>query len=261
MSVRLVKPPEGLQSATNVEAGLNMLVYGPPKAGKTRLALTLVNSPKVTGLLYVDIDGSPSSFPSPLPERLIRATVPSGGAGWRKCCEYLAYLRNGEHDINAAVFDTLSTLGVYALEHTLEANITDNKRDKEKRLALPGPSDYGAANRALVRFVRAARDLSIERGYHIFFTSHEKRHQADSGAVSYNLDLSGQSASMVAGIPDIVGRLLNTKKGRLLSLVGSEKSVAGVRLPEGRENPLGDVLNVKEWSLDKILDSFLQESE
>ena len=61
MTAKALLVPTGIRStvADDSSAGLNALIYGVSKVGKTALACSIVNHESVYKALHIDIDGSP----------------------------------------------------------------------------------------------------------------------------------------------------------------------------------------------------------
>lgn len=238
--------PAGITSTTDVgtEAGLNALIYGPPGAGKTALATSIVEHESVVKALHIDIDGSPKTLiPHP---KLDRAEIPSGRLGWDKIEEVAAFLHGSSHDYNTVIADTVTTLGAYGLDSVLHENFLRTKRSDKARMAFPSMGDYGINNRRVLRMVRFLREFSISRGWHVILVCHEKEVKLESGALAYRPSLSGQLADVIPGIPDVVGRVVEHKPGQRYIQVENGDGVLGKhRLPSDVKRTLPGKIQIR----------------
>lgn len=241
--------PSGITStmATENRAGLNALIFAVGKAGKTALATSIVNHPSVIKCLHIDIDSSPDSLMEH--PKLDRAAVPSGAKGWERIEELSNYLHAGQHNYNAVILDTITTMGTYGLDDVLVKNFLNTRRPETSRLAFPSMGDYGINNRRCLRLIRFFRDFAISRGWHVIFLAHEKTDKADSGAISYRPALSGQLMDVVPGVPSMVARLVQHKPGqRYLQLAFGDGVAAGYRHSPTKTSTVPPKIQIKNYA-------------
>lgn len=249
---RLITPPPNvnLMGAASAETGkthgVNCLIYGEPKAGKTSLALSLVDHPGVTGLAFLDFDNSPDSIPE-TDKQFVHCTMRPGADGWDDFQATVEWLTTDtSHTVNAVVVDGLTTAGESLLSYVLRQS---DLGAKEGLLPVARIQDYGQANMVMISMVRRIRELAFSRGWHIVFIAHEKEYKDDKGRRQIKPSMSGQQAEIIPAIPDIVGRLVRIDDNkRALDVKGSDKIKAQYRHRAKDKPALPGLIQIRDFS-------------
>lgn len=253
MAKKLIVPPPGARLASEMagdkKTGLNALIYGAPKTGKTSLLFSLLELGSLSGLslLHLDFDVSPDAVPRS--DRVVHVPVKPGKDGWEqvKSTLHWATATEAQTEIGAVLVDGLSTANDHLMDWVL-----DKKGVKGKNGMLAMPSDYtahGQVKAEMVGFVRTVREWATSKGWHIVFTAHEREFKDDRGRKEFKPALSGQARDLVPGIPDFVGRLIRTQQGqRILSLHPEDGTGLQYRQDANAPRLFPDRIKVKDFS-------------
>jgi hypothetical protein len=223
-------------AATKVKA----LFFGQPFSGKTFLLGTANLDERTAPILILDFEGGETTLDGTDADIW---TIRS----WKDYNEAYDFLAKGKHEYKSVGVDSLSETHMFALLSILEKEAS--KRDDGDQIQQ---NDYGRANVQIGRLVREFRDLP----YHIFFTAWSKDEKDPKvGLVKVPL-LSGQLATTVPGMMEVVGYLgLSQPKGeaptRGLILSGDAKFRTKVRTKFGVEPPE----YIEDPSISKLMDA------
>jgi hypothetical protein len=195
-----------------------VLLYGPPKIGKTTLAGTI--NPDTTLILATEAgQGALEAYIQPVPN-------------WQSFREVYAALSVGNHAYETVVIDTVDLLQDFCQEFTM------------KELGVLHPSDlgYGKGWRAVSdRFKLGVGGLA-SLGLGIWFISHSKDVEVDQrvGKITKTVpSVSGAARDFLTGFCDHIFYMaaVDTEGGevRAIKTDASEYWEAGSRLPAVRE--------------------------
>lgn len=158
------------------EKTFNFLIYGPPGAGKTCLASTACDNPKMGGVLYCDVENGALSIAKRINSGQIvveecKTVKKLEEIGWK-----IANKDKGFEDIKTVIIDTVNELQELDLNNLAEEGL---KNPSSKRTSLDEPNlrDFGINTTRLKRIFRMFRDLKVN----VIFLAHSKELKNDSG--------------------------------------------------------------------------------
>jgi phage nucleotide-binding protein len=197
---------------------LNIMVYGWPGVGKTRLAGSAAAVPELSPVLFVDVEGGTLSLRDHYP-LVDTVRVKS----WDDIVKLYAELRKGTHGYKTIVLDSLTEIqkfGMFAIMKSVLEN--DPTRDPD----LPSIGEWGKSTEQMRKFVRLFRDLPVNT----VFTALVVEDKQKNGTILKRPSLPGKLAAEVAGFLDIVLYMyikeIDGEQRRLLLSSGSEDVVA-----------------------------------
>lgn len=199
-SVKTVKPkktPFEIKSPKeSASEGLNILVYGRPGVGKTVLAGTAEDDPRLCRVLVLDIEGGVLSI-SARGKNLDVTRIRS----MEDFADVYEYLYEGDHPYQCVVIDSLTEVQKLAMTEIMLA-VADARPDRDPDIA--SRQEWGKNIEQVRKLVRYFRDLPI----HTVFTCLEQEIQDEStGDMFIRPSLPGKLAGEIGGFVDIVGRL------------------------------------------------------
>ncbi len=213
--------PERFIKASEVKDqwGLNLLIYGPPGAGKTVLAASAQDSKYGKDVLFLDVESGTRSL-SDRPD--ITIFVIKEWADFRHIYEWII---TEDHTYKTIVIDSLSEAQSLSLQHVL--------RSAGRPDGPAGIQDYGKSKQQVVSMMRAFKGLSASKGYTIIFTALETTEKDEiSGAIMRYPALSPATQRAAMAIVDGVGYLaVGTKGKRILHLAQTHSIAAKIRQP------------------------------
>jgi phage nucleotide-binding protein len=222
----------GAVSAAEAIAWFNILVYGDPGAGKTRLAASAQDHPSTSPVLFLDIEGGTAS---------IRHRGEIDVAQVRNTKQFVAAYERLEADAGktykTVVVDSLSELQKLDMEDIMRQVARDNPKMDEE---VPSQREYLKSQVHIRKLVRAFRDLPCNT----IFTSLMRIDQdPKTMKVSQGPNFSRKLAGEIAGFVDVVAYLdvITNEDGqqqRRLLLSKTEKTLAKDRLGIGAGEPL-----------------------
>lgn len=202
----------GLQiiKAAKQTPNINMLVYGDPGVGKTRLAGSSDGVPELRPVLFVDIEGGTFTLRHAYPDcDVVRVT------NWVELQKIYDELRAGVHQYRTVVIDSLTELQMFNMEELLRLNNEDNPDSDEDIASL---RDWQRSGTQVRKFIRAYRDLPMT----VIFTALMKTDKDKlSSKVAKKPSLPGKMADQVAGMFDLVAYMYKKK----IEAEGTEKEI------------------------------------
>lgn len=256
-----------LSQLASLEAPLHhkILIYGPPRAGKTSFIGSAAFDPRTCPILVLDFDQGGTSIVG-LPQDCIKV-VPC--STWDDISQAYDYLANEKHEFKAVAVDSLSKLHIYSLAQVSEKAFDRSKKDRTKAARLTSEDaqrqDYNLSLNQMRKLIHAFLGLPM----HVIFTAHSKETltattaSGDGGGYVRIPNLFGQLAEEVVGIFNTTIYLSierrdpkkpNSPVDRVLVLQNYPEFRTGVRLPWGVKIP--NRLRIrKESGITQLLDA------
>jgi phage nucleotide-binding protein len=228
---------------------VNLLLYGPPRVGKTVFAGSAGCDPRTAPVLVLDFESGASSLRGTPGDVHVLAINT-----WEDYNEIYEYLLNGEDvPYKTIVVDSISETHIFSLMGVVEKSVQESDR-RQNDLQIE-QSDYGKSLLQMRKFLRSFRDLP----YNIVFTAISKTEMVPGEGWVQKPFLFGQLADEVVGMFDVVAFLMHkdelesegkrkrSKKAspsnaRVLILDNEPAIRLGTRRPMGVEIP--DVIEV-----------------
>lgn len=236
--LRVVK---AAQQAPNI----NMLIYGDPGVGKTRLAGSADQVPELRPVLFVDVEGGTLTLRDLFPEvDVVRVT------NWNELQVIYDELHAGIHSYRTVVIDSLTELQTFNMEQLIK-NKHDEDPDTDEDIATL--RDWQRSGTQVRKFIRAYRDLPLTT---IFTALMKSDKDKLTSRVAKKPSLPGKMADQVAGMFDLVAYMykksIETNEGveerRLLLTAATETITAKDRsgkLPTVMPDPtMRDMYNI-----------------
>lgn len=172
---------------------MNILLYGDPGVGKTRLAGTADSVPEMRKVLFVDLEGGTLTLTHSNPNvDIVRVTT------WKEMQAVYDELYAGNHDYSTVVLDSLTEIQKFNM-YQIMVDLIDFNDDRDPD--VPGMREWGKNLEQMRKFVRGFRDLPM----HTIFTALMKNDKDKKTGLSQRKpSLSGKLADEVAGFLDIV---------------------------------------------------------
>lgn len=222
-------PKYEIKKAAKMGTPKSILIYGPPKKGKSYFAASIVRVPGFERVLFIDVEGGSSAIAEDFPEVDV-VEAPTAKA-FTSILEDLLNNKLVEPvsglPYQVVIVDTLDK----AQERQLEVYATSPQR------FVNGKEDGFFKWAALKTWTAKIGDLLHMAPFLTIWVAHEDDHQDDGGPVLTTVLLNGKSRLTFPSIPDIIGRFTVGKvevdgvKGdhRLIDFTVSSKLITGQR--------------------------------
>lgn len=226
-----VRPP------SEIVEFINALVYGEAGVGKTYLGGTAEDDPRMSPVLFVDIEGGLTTIRHRTGIDVVQVRSMKGIEDlYNKLYASIAH-ENGTASIyyQTIVIDSLTELADLDMRIVMKAAQQQNPEKVD--VDVPSPREWGKVRNHIRLIVRAFRDLPC----HVLYTAHVGSAQEEGQPTKYFPGFSGKLAKEIPGFMDIVGYLTsdisNEVKVRRLQLLGTRRIVA-----KDRTAALGDII-------------------
>jgi AAA domain len=220
---------------------INLLVYGDPGVGKTRLAGSSVLVPDMCPVLLLDFEGGTLSLAGDYREvDVVRLQ------SWERVDRLYGQLYD-KNPYKTIVIDSLSEVQKFSMAEIMTAVV---KKDSERDPDIASLREWGKNSEQVRRLVRALRDLPCNT---VFTALVSEDRDERTGTYKLKPLLPGKLKGEVAGYVDIVVYMYKKEVGparereiKTLALTqGTERQVAkdrSGRLPELIESPTMETL-------------------
>jgi phage nucleotide-binding protein len=172
---------------------INMLIYGEPGVGKTRIIGSCDMCPEMRKVLILDIDGGALTVKEPFPNvDVLRIT------SYKELQGVYNDLRAGGHSYQTIGIDTITEVQKYNMTDVMSELV---KRDAQRNEYVPDRREWAISSEMVRRMIHAFKDLP----YNTIFTAHVKDDEDQTTGVSTKRpDLPGKLARQIPGWFDLV---------------------------------------------------------
>ncbi len=218
-------------------AFINMMNYGDPGAGKTRLAGSAEEVEQMRPVLFIDVEGGTFSLRHVYPTiDVVRVN------SWRDMQMLYNELYDMKHGYKTVVLDSTSEIQKFSMLNIMTQLV---RKEPDRDPEVPGLREWGKNIEQIRRLVRAFRDLPM----HTIFTALAVTDKDKLGEVKTRPGLSGKLSAEVGGFVDILAyqyvKVIDGELVRLLSTAGTEKFMCKDRsdkLPPVIKNPTMQII-------------------
>lgn len=210
---------------SELPATTDMLVYGPPKLGKTTFALTAQDVPEMGNYLHVAIEKKGDetiryTYPD---TNVLYTSVDDNGrpletdlAKWERFEYIYEELRAGGHGFDTVALDTLDELQAINISAIMEEtpSVQEGKQDKD----IPSKREYGKSRTQMKRVIRMFQDLPMN----VIWIAHAKTDQ-DERTKRYS-----KKPALVGQFQDEVGGMVSNLL--YFSMYGATKEAPATRV-------------------------------
>lgn len=224
--VELKLPEFAIKKAAKVGAPKSILIYGPPKKGKTVFAASIVDVPGYERVLLIDVEGGSSSVSAWYPEVDVIET--GTHAEFTRVAEAVlnGQLVEPESGLpyQVVIIDTLDK----AQERALEVF------DKDPKGFVNGKKDGFFKWAAVKTWTTKVTDAFHMAPFLTIFLAHQDDDKDETtGAVTTTVLLQGKSKMTFPSTPDIIGHFtvvtVDKEKKRVVDFSLSDKLITGQR--------------------------------
>lgn len=220
---------------------VKMMIYGSPGVGKTVLAATAEECPRLAPALYLNVEGGTLSI---LDKNL--DTVEIGT--FKDIEDVYMFLFKGDHKYKTVIVDSLTEVqsknmdGIMAVNMSNPRGTTTRKDVDDIHLA-----DWGKCTNMMKRLIRGFRDLPI----HVIYVCLSKTQMDNMQQETVGPQLTNKVAETATGYVDIIGYLFTMKEeDKIVRKLLTQPS--GKWLAKDRSGKLGSL--VVEPTMSKIMD-------
>jgi hypothetical protein len=211
---------------------LNLLVYGDPGVGKTRLAGSAIFVPEMSPVLLLDFEGGTLSLGDMQDIDVVRLT------SWEKVDRLYGSLYD-KNPYKTVIIDSLSEVQKFSMSEIMKSVVL---KDSERDPDIASLREWGKNGEQIRRLVRAFRDLPCNA---IFTALMSEDRDDRTGTFKIRPALPGKLKGEVAGYVDIVMYMYLKEVGparereikTLVLTQGTERQVA-----KDRSGQLPDIL-------------------
>lgn len=160
-------------------ATVDMLVYGPPKLGKTTFALTAQDVPEMGEYIHVAIERGEETIRDTYPDTPVLFTnqddnghlLLTGEQKWNRFTDIYDELRKPGHGFGTVCIDTMDELQAINMAYIMENTdaVEKGKQDPD----VPSQREYGRSRTQMKRVIRMFQDLPMN----VIWICHSKSDQ------------------------------------------------------------------------------------
>lgn len=179
--------------ASELSGKINMLIYGEPGVGKTRVIGSCDAIPELRKVCILDIDGGALTVRDTFPNvDVIRIT------SYKELQGVYDDLKAGGHSYQTIGIDTITEVQKYNMTDVMKNLIA---RDPNRNEYVPDRREWAISSEMVRRMIHAFKDLP----YNTIFTAHVKDEQDEAtGVTTKRPDLPGKLARQIPGWFDLV---------------------------------------------------------
>lgn len=226
-------PEFNIKKADKVGTPKSILIYGPPKKGKTVFASSIVDVPGFERVLLLDIEGGSASISAWYPEVDVLEIATAK-----------EFIRVGDALLNGKLVEPVTGLPYQAviidtLDKAQDRQLEEFANDP-RRFTKKGEEDGFWKWAMLKTWTTKIGDMFHMAPFLTIFLAHEDDHKDDNGPVLTTVLLAGKSRLTFPSTPDIIGRFTVTKvdeegvktNRRVVDFTVSDKLITGQRYAE-----------------------------
>lgn len=210
-----------VRSVTEVSPYVNILVYGDPGIGKTRLAGSASLIPEMSPVLLIDVEGGTMSLADDFPDvDVVRVTT------WDDMNSVYSELYDNPNLYKTVILDSITEMQKFSMDEIMRDAV---KKNPERDPEVPGMREWGINGEQIRLLVRAFRDLHMN----VILTALSKEDKDErTGITKTKPSLTGKLKDEVAGFMDIVSYMY---KKRVKVEGSTERRLGTFLLSEGTD--------------------------